>query len=104
MHHEHSATPIEEPFEVMTDEGETVMVTPLDIAKVVEAELLAAPNESIRDNMSRLSILRRLSLAMSPLTLEEKEQITPYARKQVSAFNVKLARAAKAAGRSSLHR
>lgn len=102
--HEQPTTPIEEPFEVITDEGESVIVTPLDIAKVVEAELMAAPNESIHDNMSRLAILRRLSLAMSALTPEEKAHISPEACVQVSAFRAKLAKAAKAAGRSSLRR
>lgn len=100
--HEQPTTPIEEPFEVTTQEGETVMVTPLDIAKAVETELMTAPNDSIRDNVSRLPILRRLSLAMSALTAEEKELISPEARKQVTAFSVKLAKAAKAAGRTTL--
>jgi hypothetical protein len=100
--HEQPTTPIEEPFEVVTDGGETVVVTPLDIAKAVETELLSAPNDTARDHMYRIPILRRLTLAMSALSEEDREQISHEARVQASAFSLRLAKAAKSAGRTSI--
>jgi|GEM_PF-6880762 len=89
-------SPIEQPLEVTNQAGETVMVTPFDLAMAVARELSEAPAESVADRTERFKITHRLTAAVAPLDSTLREQLPDWVKDVVESHRRKLTNARRA--------